>query len=118
MVYEYRVKEKEDKIVAQRQETLTPHEFFLLQGKGMERPFTGKYWWVKDMGTYSCKVCTQKLFVTEHKFHPNNGYSNFWTHILDSVSYRKDSLENHKVNANNAYINKKFRDKLPERRAV
>ena len=84
----------------------------------MERPFTGEYWWVKDMGTYSCRVCSQKLFITEHKFQPNNGYANFWNHILDSVSYREDSLENDKAKCDNAYIDRKFRDTTPEMRAV
>lgn len=54
-------------IIDKRRNKLTPHEFFIIEGKKMERAFTGKYWWVKDMGTYSCKTCTQKLFITEHK---------------------------------------------------
>jgi len=84
----------------------------------MERPFTGKYWWVKDMGTYSWKMCTQKLFNTEHKYQPNNGYANFWSHILDSVSYRDDHLENHQSKSITGYVKKEFRNEPVEMRAV
>eukprot|EP00344_Euplotes_crassus_P008419 CAMPEP_0197009824 /NCGR_PEP_ID=MMETSP1380-20130617/51687_1 /TAXON_ID=5936 /ORGANISM="Euplotes crassus, Strain CT5" /LENGTH=183 /DNA_ID=CAMNT_0042431331 /DNA_START=72 /DNA_END=623 /DNA_ORIENTATION=- len=51
--YQQWVDEKQNKILEDRKQSLTPHEFYIIQGKGMERPFTGKYWWVKDMGTYS-----------------------------------------------------------------
>ncbi len=70
------------------------------------------------MGTYSCKVCDQKLFLNEHKFQPHNGYANFWSHILDSVTYRDDALENHQCKSNNAYIQKRFRTEPVEKRAV
>jgi peptide methionine sulfoxide reductase MsrB len=41
---------------------LTPMEFYITQGKGTERPFTGDYWDTNKVGLYSCKVCTQRLF--------------------------------------------------------
>ena len=45
-------------------ERLTPIQFFVTQGMGHERPFTGDYWWTKDVGTYSCVTCTQKVFMS------------------------------------------------------
>lgn len=42
--------------------SLTPHQFWLTQGKGMERPYTGDFWDNKDIGHYECVVCTSKLF--------------------------------------------------------
>lgn len=116
--YEEWVKNKEHDILMQKKSKLTPFEFYVTQGKRMERPFTGKYWWVKDPGTYACKVCDQKLFVTEHKYHADNGYANFWNHVFDAVAYRDDELEHDKVNSNQAFIVDKFTEKLPEKRAV
>ena len=42
---------------------LSPHAFWLTQGKGMERPFTGDYWFTKDTGHYECVTCSKKLFL-------------------------------------------------------
>lgn len=36
---------------------LTPLQYYITQGKGNERPFTGEYWWTKDVGTYKCVCC-------------------------------------------------------------
>lgn len=41
---------------------LTPHQLWLTQGKGMERPYTGDFWDNKDLGHYECIVCSNKLF--------------------------------------------------------
>jgi hypothetical protein len=40
------------------QERLTPLQYYVTQGIGYERPFTGDNWWTKDVGMYSCIVCT------------------------------------------------------------
>lgn len=34
--------------------SVSPHSYYITQGKGTERPFTGKYWAEKELGTYSC----------------------------------------------------------------
>jgi hypothetical protein len=117
--YDTWVQDRKTVILERTRSKLSPHELYITQGKGMERPFTGDFWWLKDVGTYSCKVCTQKLFLTEHKFNnANNGYPNFWNHIIESVDYKTDSLETHSVGSDQAYIEKKFREKVPETRAV
>jgi peptide-methionine (R)-S-oxide reductase len=36
---------------------MTPHQYWLTQGHGSERPFTGEYWSTKDVGHYNCVVC-------------------------------------------------------------
>lgn len=41
---------------------MTPHEYYITQSKAMERPFTGKTWYVKDVGTYHCTSCNAELF--------------------------------------------------------
>jgi len=42
---------------------LSPHAFWLTQGKGMERPYTGDYWFTKDTGHYVCLGCSNRLFL-------------------------------------------------------
>lgn len=39
-------------------DSLTPLQFYVTQGLGHERPFTGDHWWTKDVGMYSCICCT------------------------------------------------------------
>lgn len=43
--------------------SLSPHSFWLTQGKGTERPFTGIYHDTKEVGHYECIVCSKKLFM-------------------------------------------------------
>jgi hypothetical protein len=43
--------------------SLHPHQYWITQGKGTERPFTGDHWDRKDVGHYECVVCTNKLFL-------------------------------------------------------
>jgi len=45
----------------------SPHVFYLTQG-GTERAFTGEYVWTLDIGTYACIGCTQRIFLSEHKY--------------------------------------------------
>ena len=47
---------------------LSPLQQYIAFGQGSERPFTGEHWWTKDVGQYSCAVCTQNLFMNDHKF--------------------------------------------------
>ena len=42
--------------------SLDPHTYWITQGKGTERPFTGKYWDTKDHGHYECVVCANTVF--------------------------------------------------------
>lgn len=58
------VKEKSYKV---DRYSLTPHQLWITQGKGIERPYTGEYWDNKEHGHYECIVCSNKLFL----------YSNF-----------------------------------------
>lgn len=43
--------------------SLSPHAFWLTQAKGMEKPFTGDYWFTKELGEYKCIACNNKLFL-------------------------------------------------------
>ncbi|KAL4470283.1 hypothetical protein ABPG74_011894 [Tetrahymena malaccensis] len=63
----------------------TPHEYWITQGMGMERPFTGDKWFEKDVGYYHCTVCSTKLFTWDHKFQTPNGMTSFWHHEKNAV---------------------------------
>jgi len=56
---------------------LTPEEYRILRQKGTERAFTGKYWNLKDAGTYHCAACGLELFSSEHKFRSGTGWPSY-----------------------------------------
>lgn len=64
---------------------LNPHQYFVTQGKGYERPYTGDYWWVKDVGNYHCIVCHNLLFPSHYKFFPNTGHAAFFASKKDAT---------------------------------
>lgn len=72
---------------------LSPHQFYLTQGKGTERAFTGEYVWTNDLGTYSCVTCSQRIFLSEHKFQNKSGFATFWNTLRDTVMFKDDSLK-------------------------
>lgn len=83
---------------------------------GWERPFTGELWWTKDTGIYSCTVCTQRLFMSEHKFPSKAGYPTFWHNIRDSLEYKRDKIEPPLYS--NAHEDPVLKNKIPESRCL
>ena len=71
---------------------LSPLQYYVTQGCGHERPFTGEHWWTKDVGIYSCASCSQRLFMSDHKYETKSGYPTFWNHILDAIDFKRDKL--------------------------
>jgi hypothetical protein len=74
-------------------EKLTPMEYYISQGKGTERPYTGDYWDTNNVGIYSCKVCTQRLFSSTHKYNAKGiGHSTFWNFLPGTLNFHDDYL--------------------------
>lgn len=59
-------------------EKLTPEQFSVCRKKGTERPFSGKYYNLKDKGIYKCAACGQLLFDSKHKFDSGTGWPSFF----------------------------------------
>jgi peptide methionine sulfoxide reductase MsrB len=72
---------------------LTPLEFNIMINKSTEAPFTGLYANHYDVGMYSCKVCTQKLFSSTHKVKSDSGWALFWNYIPFSITLKTDFLD-------------------------
>ena len=90
-------------------DTLSPLEFYVTHGMGHERPFTGDLWWLKDVGIYYCKCCTQRLFMSDHKYETKTGYPTFWNHIIDAIEFKKDVLS--RPNYSNAFEDPNLKNK-------
>ena len=83
---------------------LTPHQFWLSQGKGMERPYTGDKWFEKDVGYYHCAVCATQLFTWDHKFQDKTGMASFWHHEKDAIKLN-DKTDDVETSFNNVNVN-------------
>jgi len=82
------VKSTEDKLRAK----LNDEQYKVTQGKGTERPFTGKYVDHKDDGTYHCVCCDAKLFASDHKYDSGSGWPSFWVPLAgDAVNTVTDT---------------------------
>lgn len=57
--------------------SLTDEEKRVIENKGTERPFSGKYNDFYDAGVYKCKKCNAKLFCSTAKFSSGCGWPSF-----------------------------------------
>ncbi len=64
---------------------LTPEQYQICREHGTERAFTGKYWNLKDAGTYRCACCDAPLFDANTKFDSGTGWPSFWQPIIQSA---------------------------------
>ena len=64
---------------------------YVIQEGGTERPFTGKYVYHKEKGTYHCIGCDAPLFSSETKYESGSGWPSFYDVIKEgSVKEIKD----------------------------
>lgn len=68
---------------------LSEEQYRVLRGKATEPPFTGKYVYKKDKGTYTCVACGQELFSSDTKFDSGTG----WPSFDDPVNSKNIRLE-------------------------
>lgn len=68
----------EDKSEAEWRQELDAERYHVLREKGTERAFTGKYWDLKDEGTYHCAACGEPLFLSDTKYDSGSGWPSFY----------------------------------------
>lgn len=57
---------------------LTPEQYYVLRGKGTERPYTNEFDEHFEPGIYSCAACGAELFESTTKFHSGCGWPAFY----------------------------------------
>ncbi len=62
----------------------------VIEDKGTERPFSGKYYMYFEDGVYKCKRCGAKLFRSESKFASECGWPSFDDEIDGAVNKSPD----------------------------
>ncbi len=70
---------------------LTSEETYVIEEKGTERPFTGKYTDNKTAGTYLCKKCNNPLYKSNDKFDSHCGWPSFDDEIEGAVARKLDA---------------------------
>ena len=65
---------------------LTDFERNVIEEKGTERPFSGKYVFTDTEGTYTCKKCGAELYKSDSKFNSNCGWPSFDEEISAAVT--------------------------------
>jgi len=70
---------------------LTDLEKYVIENKGTEKPFTGKYNKHKEEGTYICKRCETPLYRSSDKFESDCGWPSFDDEIKGAVKRIPDA---------------------------
>ena len=73
---------------------LTPEQHSICREKGTEAPFSGKYWDLKDKGTYVCICCENELFLSNTKFDSGTGWPSFFMPIKKNNINEIEDLSN------------------------
>lgn len=80
----------EEKALKSLYNELTPQESYVIEHKGTERPFTGKYNEFDEEGTYVCKKCGAELYRSTDKFASHCGWPSFDDEIEGAIKHVRD----------------------------
>lgn len=69
---------------------LTPEEKKVIENKGTEPPFSGKYLDYKENGIYACKKCLAPLYRSDDKFDSSSGWPSFDDEIEGAIKRETD----------------------------
>lgn len=70
---------------------VSPDEHQVLEHKGTERPFSGRFLTLTDEGTYCCRRCQAPLFRSDHKFESGCGWPAFDDEIAGAIRRETDA---------------------------
>ena len=71
---------------------LTDDQILITMKRGTEPPYSGKYLYNKEKGSYICVVCDNPLFSSETKYDSNSGWPSFFKPIdINAVGSEKDT---------------------------
>jgi peptide-methionine (R)-S-oxide reductase len=73
---------------------LTPEQYKALRQKGTESPFTGKLYYNKEKGVYTCAACGQEIFSSDTKFDSGTGWPSF-SDVMSSDKVRLQEDNSH-----------------------
>jgi len=74
----------------QKHNKLSPEERYVIESKGTERPFSGKYDNLFEAGTYTCRRCNAELYRADDKFDAHCGWPAFDQEVPGAVKRLPD----------------------------
>lgn len=82
--------EKIEKSEEEWKKVLSRDQYLVLRQKGTEPAFTGKYYNLKEKGTYLCAACKQELFSSDDKYDSGTGWPSFTRPISEDRVIRQE----------------------------